>query len=219
MITSRPAATGQIPPDPVDRVTEVRGFNNSHKEEFFKKKISVSDLSSRIISHLKSSKVLHIMCHTPVFCWMSATVLKRMFGDSESGGIPKTLTQMYTHFLMFQIKHESHEYDENSEAGLKWDNQTTLLLGKLAFQQLEMGSVVFYGENLRECGIELNVASVYSGVFTQIFREEAGLLQKRVFSFIHASIQEFLAALYAFLVFVNNKRNVLNQTTNAEIST
>ncbi|XP_016388168.1 NACHT, LRR and PYD domains-containing protein 3-like [Sinocyclocheilus rhinocerous] len=216
-ITSRPAAAGQIPPDFMDRVTEVRGFNDSHKEEYFKKKISDPDLSSRIISHLKSSKVLHIMCHIPVFCWISATVLERMFRDSESGEIPKTLTQMYAHFLMFQIKHGSHKYDENSEAGLKWDNQTTLLLGKLAFQQLEKGNLLFYEEDLRECGIKLNVASVYSGVCTQIFREEAGLLQERVFSFIHASIQEFLAALYAFLVFVNHKRNVLSQTTNAKI--
>uniref|UniRef100_A0A672K1E7 NACHT domain-containing protein n=1 Tax=Sinocyclocheilus grahami TaxID=75366 RepID=A0A672K1E7_SINGR len=216
-ITSRPAAAGQIPPDLIDRVTEVRGFNDSHKEEYFKNKISDPDLSSRIISQLKSSKVLHIMCHIPVFCWISATVLERMFRDSESGEIPKTLTQMYTHFLMFQIKHGSHKYDDNSEAGLKWDNQTTLLLGKLAFQQLEMGNLLFYEEDLRECGIELDVASVYSGVCTQIFREESGLLQERVFSFIHASIQEFLAALYAFLMFVNYKRNVLSQTTNAKI--
>uniref|UniRef100_A0A9J8AMH4 NACHT domain-containing protein n=1 Tax=Cyprinus carpio carpio TaxID=630221 RepID=A0A9J8AMH4_CYPCA len=216
-ITSRPAAAGQIPPDLMDYVTEVRGFNDSHKEEYFKKKISDPDLSSRIISHLKSSKVLHIMCHIPVFCWISATVLKRMFCDSEGGEIPKTLTQMYAHFLMFQIKQGSHKYDENSKKGLKWDNQTTLLLGKLAFQQLEKGNLLFYEEDLRECGIELNVASVYSGVCTQIFREEAGLLQERVFSFIHASIQEFLAALYAFLVFVNHKRNVLSQTTNAKI--
>ncbi|XP_073687784.1 protein NLRC3-like [Garra rufa] len=216
-ITSRPAAAGQIPPDFIDRVTEVRGFSDSHKEEYFKKKISDPDLLSRITSHLKSSKVLHIMCHIPVFCWISATVLEGMFRESEGGEIPKTLTQMYAHFLMFQIKQGSHKYDKNSEAGLNWDNQTILLLGKLAFEQLEMGNLLFYEEDLKECGIELNVASVYSGVCTQIFREEAGLLQQRVFSFIHASIQEFLAALYAFLVFVNHKRNVLSQTTNAKI--
>ncbi|KAK2867598.1 hypothetical protein Q8A67_025715 [Cirrhinus molitorella] len=216
-ITSRPAAAGQIPPGFIDRVTEVRGFDDFRKEEYFKNKISDPDLSSRIISHLKSSKVLHIMCHIPVFCWISATVLEKMFCDSESGEIPKTLTQMYTHFLIFQIKQGSHKYNENTEAGLKWDNQTTLLLGKLAFEQLEKGNLLFYEEDLRECGIELDVASVYSGVCTQIFREEAGLLQERVFSFIHASIQEFLAALYAFLVFVNHKRNVLSQTTNAKI--
>ncbi|XP_051740887.1 NACHT, LRR and PYD domains-containing protein 3-like isoform X5 [Ctenopharyngodon idella] len=216
-ITSRPAAAGQIPPDFIDRVTEVRGFNDSHKEEYFIKKIGDPDLSSRIISHLKSSKILHIMCHIPVFCWISATVLEKMFRDSEESEIPRTLTQMYAHFLIFQIKQGSLKYDEISEEGLKWDNQTTLLLGKLAFKQLENGNLLFYEEDLKECGIELNVASVYSGVCTQIFKEEAGLHQERVFSFVHASIQEFLAALYAFLVFVNKKRNVLCQTTNAKI--
>ncbi|XDV52520.1 hypothetical protein PO909_021244 [Leuciscus waleckii] len=216
-ITSRPAATGQIPLDFIDRVTEVRGFNDSHKEEYFIKKIGDPDLSSRIISHLKSSKILHIMCHIPVFCWISATVLENMFRDSDGGEIPRTLTQMYAHFLIFQIKQGSHKYDGISEEGLKLENQTTLLLGKLAFKQLEKGNLLFYEEDLKECGIELNVASVYSGVCTQIFREEAGLLQERVFSFVHASMQEFLAALYAFLVFVNKQRNVLSQTTNAKI--
>ncbi|XP_067292516.1 NACHT, LRR and PYD domains-containing protein 12-like [Pseudorasbora parva] len=216
-ITSRPAAAGQIPPDLIDRVTEVRGFNDSHKEEYFIKKIGDPDLSSWIISHLKSSKILHIMCHIPVFCWISATVLEKMFSDSEGGEIPSTLTQMYVHFLIFQIKQGSHKYDKISNEGLKWDNQTTLLLGKLAFKQLENGNLLFYEGDLKECGIELNTASVYSGVCTQIFREEAGLVQERVFSFVHASIQEFLAALYAFLVFVNNKKNVLSQTTNAKI--
>ncbi|TRY85872.1 hypothetical protein DNTS_011899 [Danionella cerebrum] len=216
-ITSRPAATGQIPLHFIDRVTEVRGFNDVHKEEYFKKKIRDPVLSSQIISHLKTSKVLHIMCHIPVFCWISASVLERLLLDSQGAEIPRTLTEMYAHFIAYQTKRGSQKYNENPKAGFKWDIQTTLKLGKLAFQELEKGNLLFYEDDLKECGIDVNAASVYSGVCTQIFREEAGLLKEKVFSFVHASIQEFLAALYTFQQFVNKKKNVLRQTTNAKI--
>lgn len=217
-ITSRPAATDQIPPDLIDQLTEVRGFTDSQKEEYFTKRISDQDMCHSVISHLKSSRILHVMCHIPVFCWISATVLERIFGGSEGREIPKTLTQMYAHFLIFQTKQRSHKYDVNYKADFYWDSQSTLLLGKLAFQQLEKGNLLFYEDDLRECDIDPNVASVYSGLCTQIFREEPGLHLERMFSFIHASIQEFLAALYAFLMFVNSQQNVLSHKTSAKFA-
>uniref|UniRef100_A0A4W4F6X6 NACHT LRR and PYD domain-containing protein n=1 Tax=Electrophorus electricus TaxID=8005 RepID=A0A4W4F6X6_ELEEL len=151
------------------------------------------------------------MCHIPVFCWIAATVLERMLGEAESGEIPKTLTQMFTHFLIFQIKHKDRKYHGNTDTDPQQTKKTILALGKLAFQQLEKGNLIFYEEDLRECGIDVKVVSVYSGVCTQIFREEFGLHLGKVFSFVHLSIQEFLAALYAFLSFISKKKNVLKQ--------
>ncbi|XP_076836606.1 NACHT, LRR and PYD domains-containing protein 12-like [Brachyhypopomus gauderio] len=213
-ITSRPAAANQIPPEYVDLVTEVRGFCDHQKEEYFRKRISDQRLANRIISHMKSSRSLYIMCHIPVFCWIAATVLKRLLGGAESGEIPKTLTQMFTHFLIFQIKHKDRKYQGKPDT----DHQTrniVLALGKLAFQQLEKGNLIFYEEDLRECGIDVKEVSVYSGVCTQIFRKESGLHLGKVFSFVHLSVQEFLAALYAFLSFISNNTNVLEQQTTA----
>ncbi|KAI7792951.1 NLR family CARD domain-containing protein 3-like isoform X1 [Triplophysa rosa] len=202
-IISRPAAADLIPSECVDRVTEVRGFTDKQKEEYFSKRISDESLANRIISHLKSSRSLYIMCHIPVFCWISATVLERMLSEAESEGeIPKTLTEMYTHFLIVQthIKHQK-DYEKN-------DEDMIFKLAKLAFEQLVKGNVIFYDEDLRECGIDVAEASVYSGLCTQIFREEFGLYQGKVYCFVHLSIQEHLAALYAHLSFTNNNRNV-----------
>ncbi len=206
-ITSRPAAADLVPSECVHRVTEVRGFNDPQKEEYFRKRISDQSLADTIISHLKSSRSLFIMCHIPVFCWISATVLEKMMSRAETGEIPKTLTDMYTHFLIIQtsIKHEK-DYEKKVK-----DEDMILKLGKLAFRQLVKGNLIFYEEDLRECGIDETEASVYSGLCTQIFREELGLYQGKVFCFVHLSIQEHLAALYVLLSFLLDKRDVLNE--------
>ncbi|KAL0153979.1 hypothetical protein M9458_050736, partial [Cirrhinus mrigala] len=213
-ITSRPAAADLIPSEFVHRVTEVRGFNEPQKEEYFRKRISDQSLANRIISHLKSSRSLYIMCHIPVFCWISATVLEKMLSQAESGEIPKTLTQMYTHFLILQtnIKHEK-DYEKKVN-----DEDMILRLGKLAFQQLVKGNLIFYDEDLRECGIDVTEASVYSGLCTQIFREELGLYQRKVFCFVHLSLQEHLAALYVHLSFTINNISVFDQTKQTLLS-
>ncbi|XP_053364055.1 NLR family CARD domain-containing protein 3-like, partial [Clarias gariepinus] len=207
-ITSRPAAANQIPSECVHRVTEVRGFNDPQKEEYFRKRISDQSLANNIITHLKSLRSLYIMCHIPVFCWISAAVLERMLGEAERGEIPKTLTQMYTHFLIIQIKIIREKYSTQQEN----DEKMLRNLGKLAFEQLEKGNLIFYEEDLRECGIDVREAAVYSGVCTQFFREEFGLHQSKVYCFVHLSIQEHLAALYVHLMFRMKKRNVLKKS-------
>ncbi|XP_073721806.1 protein NLRC3-like [Misgurnus anguillicaudatus] len=206
-ITSRPAAADLIPSECVDRVTEVRGFSDPQKEEYFRKRITDESLAIRIISHLKSSRSLFIMCHIPVFCWISVTVLERMLSQAERREIPKTLTQMYTHFLIIQtnIKHQK-DYE-------KKDEDMIFKLGKLSFEQLVKGNLIFYDEDLRECDIDVAEASVYSGLCTQIFREEFGLYQGKVYCFVHLSIQEHLAALYAHISSTNNYRNVFDKIT------
>ncbi|XP_056588600.1 NACHT, LRR and PYD domains-containing protein 12 [Triplophysa dalaica] len=208
-ITSRPAAASQIPLEYIDLLTEVRGFNDPQKEEYLYKSICDKHLAGRIITHLKSSRSLYIMCHIPVFCLLSATVLERMLNVAEDGEIPKTLTQMYIHFLLIQTRAKNMRYskDNNPEPN---DEDMILKLGKLAFQQLEKGNLIFYEEDLLACGIDVKEAVVYSGVCSQIFREESALTQNKVYCFIHLSIQEFLAALYVYFMFKISRHNILD---------
>uniref|UniRef100_A0A665T267 NACHT domain-containing protein n=1 Tax=Echeneis naucrates TaxID=173247 RepID=A0A665T267_ECHNA len=199
-ITTRPAAANQIPPQCVDMVTEVRGFNDPQKEEYFRKRFRHEEQASRIISHIKTSRSLHIMCHIPVFCWITATVLEEVLKTREGGDLPKTLTEMYIHFLVVQSKVKKVKYDGGAESDPHWSPETRKMiesLGKVAFEQLQKGNLIFYESDLTECGIDIRAASVYSGVLTQIFKEETGLYQDKVFCFVHLSVQEFLAALHS----------------------
>ena len=217
-ITTRPAAANQIPPECVDMVTEVRGFTNPQKEEYFRKRFREEEQAGRIISHIKTSQSLHIMCHIPVFCWISASVLDHVLRAGENRELPKTLTEMYIHFLVVQSKVGNVKYRGGAETDPLWKTETSKIimsLGKLAFEQLQKGNLIFYESDLTECGIDIRAASVYSGVFTQIFKEERGLYQDKVFSFVHLSIQEFLAALYVFVTFINTGVNLLSEQQSA----
>ncbi|XP_034151363.1 NLR family CARD domain-containing protein 3-like isoform X1 [Esox lucius] len=218
-ITTRPAAANQIPSGCVDLVTEVRGFNDPQKEEYFRKRFSDEDLASRIISHIKTSRSLHIMCHIPVFCWIVATILEYILTTDDKVELPKTITDMYSHFLVFQSKHRNVKYEGKKETDTHWNKKSILTLGKLAFQQLQKGNLIFYEEDLKECGIDINEASVYSGVCTEIFKEECGLNKDKVFCFVHLSIQEFLAAVYVFLSFKNKNKMKMGQKQSNSLTT
>ncbi|XP_061597688.1 NACHT, LRR and PYD domains-containing protein 12-like isoform X9 [Cololabis saira] len=214
-ITTRPAAANQIPPECVSMVTEVRGFTDPQKEEYFRKRFRGEE-QTRIISHIKKSRSLHIMCHIPVFCWITASVLGKVLETREGGRLPKTLTEMYIRFLVVQAKLKKVKFDGRAGTDPHWSEDTRNMvesLGKLAFEQLQKGNLIFYESDLRECGIDVREASVYSGVFTQIFREES-LDQDQVFCFIHLSVQEFLAALHVHQTFIKSGVNLLEEKKN-----
>ncbi|KAJ0015729.1 hypothetical protein NQD34_014019 [Periophthalmus magnuspinnatus] len=209
-ITTRPAAANQIPAECVSMVTEVRGFTDPQKEQYFRKRFK--DKADTIISHIKTSRSLHIMCYMPIFCWIAATVLEHVLKSREREELPKTLTQMYIHFLVVQAKVKNIKYEEGSETDPHWSPETRKMvesLGKLAFEQLQKGNLIFYEHDLSECGLDTAAASVYSGVFTQVFREEPGLYQDKVYCFIHLSVQEFLAALHVHQTFIRTGINLL----------
>ncbi|XP_034069742.1 protein NLRC3-like isoform X12 [Gymnodraco acuticeps] len=212
-ITSRPAAANQIPPECVDKVTEVRGFTDAQKEEYFRRRSSDEDLSSRIISHIKSSRSLHIMCLIPVFCWITAAVLDHMLTTDQRGELPQTLTGMYSHFLLVQTKRKKQKYEEGHETSpqqlTEADREVLLKLGRLAFEHLEKGDIMFYQEDLQRCGLGVTEALVHSGVCTQIFKRESVIFQKTVYCFVHLSVQEFLAAVYMFHCYTNRDTAVL----------
>ncbi|XP_029631925.1 NLR family CARD domain-containing protein 3-like [Salmo trutta] len=212
-IATRPAAANQIPSGCVDQVTEVRGFNDPQKEEYFRKRFSDEDLASRIISHIKTSRSLHIMCHIPVFCWISAIVLEHMLSTDKRIETPTTLTEMSIHFLLIQTRLKNQKYHGRDEMGqeelVESDKDILLKLGKLAFEHLEKGNLMFYEEDLKECGIDVKEASVYSGLCTQIFKEESVLFQRVVYCFVHLSIQEFLSAVYMYHCYTTKNMNAL----------
>ncbi|KAM7419962.1 hypothetical protein PAMA_016866 [Pampus argenteus] len=223
-ITSRPAAASKIHPEYIHRVTEVQGFNDEQKEEYFLKKISDRDVAQRIYDHLQSKplRTLYIMCHIPMFCWITATVLQSLITGTHESELPKTVTEMYTHFLIIQMTRKNEkDYQEAEKDGEKKkerDKDMIMKLGKLAFEQLQKGNIIFYEKDLKEYKIGLKEAAVYSGVCTQIIRKESGLHREEVYSFVHLSVQEFLAALYVLETFIESGQNLLPSQSKVKVT-
>ncbi|XP_029979502.1 NACHT, LRR and PYD domains-containing protein 12-like isoform X2 [Sphaeramia orbicularis] len=214
-ITSRPAAANQIPPSCVDRVTEVQGFSDDQKEEYFRRRSSDEDLSKTIISHIKKSRSLHIMCQIPLFCWISSMVLEHMLTSDQRGDLPKTLTNLYSHFIMVQTKRKKKKYEKGHETSpeelTEADREVLLKLGRLAFEQMMKGNIMFYQEHLDQSGLDVTEALVYSGVCTEIFKKRSVIFKKTVYSFVHLSVQEFLAAVYIYHCYNTNNTEVLRR--------
>ncbi|XP_016411621.1 NACHT, LRR and PYD domains-containing protein 12-like, partial [Sinocyclocheilus rhinocerous] len=156
------------------------------------------------------ARSLHIMCHIPVFCWISSTVLQNLLKQDLSAEIPQTLTEMYIYFLLIQTNMKNQKYEERDPEKLLQSNREVIVkLAELAFNQLMKGNVMFYEEDLRESGIDVTDASVYSGICTEIFREESVIYHRKVYSFVHLSFQEFFAALYVFFCYLHKNCEIL----------
>ncbi|KAG1927644.1 protein NLRC3 [Pimephales promelas] len=212
-VTSRPAAANQIPPEHVGLFTEVRGFTDPQKEEYFRKRFSDETVSSRIISHIKTSRTLYIMCHIPVFCWITAKVLHNILIKNNTENISTTLTEMYIHFLLIQMNMKNQKYDEQEERDfsklLQSNREMILKLAKLAFEQLKKENVVFYEKDLKSCGIDVSEDSEFTGMIAEIFKKEDGFRESKIFCFMHLSVQEFLAAVHVFLCYLNKNMQEL----------
>ncbi|XP_073700318.1 NACHT, LRR and PYD domains-containing protein 12-like [Garra rufa] len=207
-VTSRPAAANQIPLKYVGLLTEVRGFTDQQKEEYFRKKIPDKTLASRIILQIKTSRSLFIMCHIPVFCWITAKVL-----ENSEENISTTLTEMYIHFLLIQLNMKNQKYEEEEEREwvkhLQLNKDMILKLTKLAFEQLKKESVVFYEKDLKECGIDVIKDTEFTGMIAELIKKEYGLHVTKIFHFVHLSVQEFLAAVHVFLCYLNKNMQEL----------
>ncbi|XP_034535360.1 NACHT, LRR and PYD domains-containing protein 12-like [Notolabrus celidotus] len=214
-ITSRPAASAKIPPKFINRVTEVRGFSDEQKVEYFQRKVSDQSMAQRILDHLQSKPLrsLYIMCHIPVFCWISAETLQSLLTQNHSGELPKTVTEMYTHFLIVQRKiTQEKDYQDHDT-----DKELIVKLGKLAFEQLQKGNIIFEEDDFESCGIALRPAADYSGVCTQIIKKEHGFHKRAMYCFIHLSVQEFLAALYVLETFLDSGQRLLVSQTRVKM--
>ncbi|XP_028254927.1 NACHT, LRR and PYD domains-containing protein 3-like isoform X2 [Parambassis ranga] len=210
-ITTRPAAADHISRDFVDRMTVVRGFTDPLKVEYFKKKFPDETQAERVISHIKASRSLFSMCYIPIFCWLIACVFKDVLKARKKTELPKTLTEMYTEFIAYQIT------KTGEKCGLKKGIKYIQSLAKLAFHQLEKQDPIFYEKDLKDSGINFHKAALYCGVFTEVFEEVRKWKldddKGRMFSFVHLSLQEYLAALHVVMSLINNNRNVLSEPT------
>ncbi|XP_060690276.1 NACHT, LRR and PYD domains-containing protein 3-like isoform X2 [Hemiscyllium ocellatum] len=213
-ITTRPSTIHRIPSCYVDRVTEIQGFQDEEKEEYFRRKCQDEQLTEKIIALVKKQSSLWMMCYVPAFCWILTTVLEHAFKSSYAEEFRgSTVTEIYTNFLLVMVtyhhEHRGHGKEKIDRICqlLQSDRAAILSLGKLAFQYLKSHTFVFYEEDFKSFNID--ISSISSGFCRQYDIEYSPLSHKRVYSFVHATVQEYFAALYIFVAYHNEKQNLM----------
>nr|XP_061796627.1 NACHT, LRR and PYD domains-containing protein 12-like [Nerophis lumbriciformis] len=213
-ITTRPATARDIPSELIDSRTEVRGFSDSMRLEYFRKKFPNEE---RVIEHIRKTRTIFIMCHLPIFCWLTATVLQDHLDKGNEGALPRerelptTLTDICSEYAFNQLdkskERQTTEYADYVKA-----------LAKLAFDHTMSKQQIFYEKDLAKSGFDYSQAAKHSGIFTEVFKEVRPLRrnqQGKMFQFVHLTIQEYLAAFHVMICLFHDNKNILADSEQA----
>ncbi|XP_016108772.1 protein NLRC3-like isoform X2 [Sinocyclocheilus grahami] len=205
LVTSRLKDAGLIPPEHIQRVVELHGLDDLQWEEQIRSEVRDQNVAARATVHVKSSRTLYIMRSLPFFCQVASTVLEELFRNSCNTDPPLTLTEMFTHFLLIQMKRQV-------EKSTKSSTEEILKLGKLAWHMLEKDTLTFMEKDQRETNTDPLLPVKLSEDWPMFFRKQNLMGLGKMYRFTHPSVQEFLAALYVAVHYEPSKGNVMSFT-------
>ncbi|KAK2887280.1 hypothetical protein Q8A67_015508 [Cirrhinus molitorella] len=190
LVTSRLKYAGLIPPEHIQKVVELHGFDDLQWEEQIRSEVQDQNVAARATVHVKSSRTLYIMRSLPFFF------------NSCNTDPPLTLTEMFTHFLLIQMK---RQVEKSTKSG----TEEILMLGKLAWYMLEKETLTFMEKDQRETNTDPLLPVKLSKDWPMFFRKQNLMGLGKMYCFTHPSIQEFLAALYVAVHYEPSKGNVM----------
>lgn len=203
VVTSRPQVRRYVPWDLIYDEVELRGFGEADKEDYFKRRFPDAGQAAQVLESINLAPTLRIMCHLPLFCSLLADEYQHAF--NKGGPLPRSLTGIYTKLLLALLRRR-HQLRAPSA-----DPDFLLGLGKLAFTMLEKNLFQISRNDWMKVGLNEAAAVVGSGLCTEYSIKPFVLYQEKVLSFIHPTVQEYLAALYAFLSCRNKGTDVFEQ--------
>ncbi|XP_072528748.1 NACHT, LRR and PYD domains-containing protein 14-like isoform X2 [Salminus brasiliensis] len=209
-IASSSEGSDFIPSKYVQRVVEIQGLDDVQWEEYVRRAVRDSNVAATAIVHVKSSNNLYFMRSQPGFCQIAATVVEEVITKMSNTELPLTLTEMYTHFLLIQMRRKA--LNGNAEANhMKTDAEEILKLGKLAWHTLENDYLTVFKEDLRNNDMAPSFAAELSQKWPAFLKEEE-LTQEKAYHFTHQSTQAYLSALYVAVNYEPSQGNVLHYT-------
>lgn len=205
LFASRTLANFHIPFDTKHHSYEVLGFKEKAREDYFRKRFRDKSQARRVIEYVKSSRTLQVMCHLPLFCSLLSDSCQSIFNQQgPEAELPKGITLLYTRLFLALLR------DYRKERKAKLDELKFIMtLGKHAFTMLEKGRYflcVSYPEETK--ALDELEAVTYIGLSTLFYVKPMPFVDEKMFSFMHPTVQEYMAALYVLLTFVNEDSNI-----------
>ena len=201
ILTTRPSAKHTLRSfcqPVVDKHVEIIGFAEEERVRYITEVFSKEpELQVNFLKYMFLVPHIKSMMYTPLNC----AIIAQVYYESQSSRhliIPKTRTQLYkalTHSLLvrhMKMKENDFECTSNLPEGLnKEDMNMFKTLAKFAFDTYhkvgESRKVTFFKEDIPE-------GLVHFGFMNESTEMYAGKGVERTFSFLHLSLQEYLAA-------------------------
>ncbi|KAM9312387.1 NACHT, LRR and PYD domains-containing protein 3-like [Gastrophryne carolinensis] len=165
------------------RYVEVTGFSDKDQKNSFNNKAD----AEKVLSVIENDNILFIMCTVPILCWIVCTVLRQGIKKGLDFLQYKTTTSIYLLYLKGLLIY--HGRAQPVRACLR-------KLCSLANEGVLNQKILFQEKDLERHGLSMSeVESVFLN--ENIFH--VSIISQTCYSFIHLSVQEFLAALYYVL--------------------
>ncbi|KAK1786094.1 hypothetical protein P4O66_017831 [Electrophorus voltai] len=217
-ITGHRAASRKVPPEYVSRYVDLKGFGDAQKDEYFIKRMKDPALGHRVLAHIKRSPALYNICQLPLLCWIVSFVFERRFHEEDYSEHPPALTAFYAQYMIVQTNRKIERYVGTGLEASRWkdcDTNFLLKMGELALRMVQEERDVFYEEEVS--ALDLEDVSNRGGISTEVMRE-AGYPRGRAFSFVHYSVQEFMAAVYTYVRFRTKGKSVFEQHIKSKVA-
>ena len=197
ILTARPSAKATLQSvcqPPVDKHVEIIGFTEEERVRYITEVFSKEpELQANFLKYMFLVPHIKSMMYIPLNC----AIIAQVYSESQSShhlAIPRTRTQLYKALARsllvrhMKMKEGNREYTSMLPEGLnKEDMERFRVLAKFAFKSYHEGrskKVTFFKEDIPE-------GLVHFGFMNEMY---AGIGVKQTFSFLHLSLQEYLAA-------------------------
>ncbi|XP_066522722.1 protein NLRC3 [Hoplias malabaricus] len=213
-ITCHRAAARKIPFQFVSRFADMKGLADPKKDEYFVKRTKEPELGHRVLAHIKQSRDLYNICQLPLLCWIVAYIYERRFQSPDYTEHPPALTTFYAQYIIVQTNRKIERYVGTGLEASRWtdrDKNYLLMMGKLALKMVLEERDVFYEDEVTALELHLEDVTDRGGISTEVRRQGGYSRGGRGFSFVHYSMQEFMAAMYTYVTFRVKGKNPLEQ--------
>ena len=198
IVTSRPVATATLPDafkDHTQQHIEVVGFTKKDIDKYIKCKFSNdSDLLQSFKEYISSHQFILTLMYVPLHCAIVTDLYQMYWRKGKRDFAPKTVTQLYTCFLHSLLE---RYLDDHSVYGLQ----------QLSIETLSKLPQDVYDDLMKLAQLAAKGIEEKQNVFDDLTCNTLGLMQSvddseshksksTSYSFLHLTLQEYLAALY-----------------------
>ncbi|XP_051865278.1 NACHT, LRR and PYD domains-containing protein 3-like isoform X2 [Pristis pectinata] len=190
LVTTRPTALHLLEKAEISVWAEILGFVGEERKEYFHRYFEDQVVAAAVYKHVEENEILYTMSYNPSYCWILGLALGPFFTQrhKDPQRVPKTITQLYSHYIYNILKNHGREIESARDVLLR--------VGQMAFRGVFEKKIVFADGDL--INYNLQPSQFLSGFLVELLEREDSA-RSAVYTFPHLTIQEFVAALAQFL--------------------